>query len=223
LGIVSSQTPEERLEAITLAAAVRGRASVRRFLPDPVPRDEVRLMVDMAVRAANASNAQMWRFVAVDDALTQVAIRQAVDEALDEMLDWPELAGRKGAVEGLRANATFFVDAPLVVAVLGVPYVSRGDEMLIARGLSVEQRDRLRARPDLQSVGAAVQLFCTAAHALGYGACWMTAPVLAAPAIERVLGVEPPAKLVAIVPVGRPAGAVAPTARKPVDNVLEFR
>ncbi len=82
--------------------------------------------------------------------------------------------------------------------------------MLDARGVSREEHDRLRARPDLQSVGAAVQLFCTAAHALGYGACWMTAPVLAAPAIEKLLGAEPRARLAALVPVGRPAGAASP-------------
>ena len=109
------------------------------------------------------------------------------------------------------------------MAVFGLPYVSRADEMLRARGLGAEERDRLRARPDLQSIGAALQLFCTAAHALGYGSCWMTAPVLAAPAIEELLGVEPPAKLVAVVPVGRPTGAVAPTSRRPAAEVLEFR
>jgi len=110
-----------------------------------------------------------------------------------------------------------------VMAVFGLPYLARADEMLLARGLGVEERDRLRARPDLQSIGAAVQLFCTAAHAMGYGSCWMTAPVLAAPAIEELLGVEPPAKLVAVVPVGRPAGAVRPTSRRPAVEVLEFR
>ena len=206
-----------------LQSAICGRASVRRFLPDPVPREHVFAMVELAVRAANAGNAQMWRFVAVDDAVTQVALRQAVDEAIDEMAAWPELAGSSKQIEALRAYATFFVDAPLVMAVFGLPYLSRADEMLLARGLGVEERDRLRARPDLQSIGAAVQLFCTAAHALGYGSCWMTAPVLAAPAIERLLSVEPPAKLVAVVPVGRPAGAVTPTSRRPAGEALEFR
>jgi nitroreductase len=212
-----------RLEAARLVATLEGRASVRRFLPDPVPRDDVRAMIGLAVRAANAGNAQMWRFAAVDDPVTQVAMKQAVDDVLDEMAAWPELEGMRKEIKALRAYATFFVDAPLVVAVFGLPYASRGDEMLLAHGLSREDRDRLRARPDLQSIGAAVQLVCTAAHALGYGSCWMTAPVLAAPAIERLLGVDPEARLVALVPLGRPAGDVTPTSRLPLDDVLEFR
>jgi hypothetical protein len=51
----------------------------------------------------------------------------------------------------------------------------------------------------------------------------MTAPVLAAPAIETLLGAEPAARLAAIVPVGRPAGAVTPTPRLPMTDILEFR
>jgi len=47
--------------------------------------------------------------------------------------------------------------------------------------------------------------------------------VLAAPAIERLLAMEPPAKLVAVVPVGRPAGAVNATSRRPAGEALEFR
>jgi nitroreductase len=220
---MSTDDAKRALAEAGLLTAVGGRASVRRFLPDPVPREDVTTMVELAVRAANAGNAQMWRFVAVDDAVIQVALHQAVDAAIDEMAAWPELAGKDKDIKALRAYTTFFVDAPLVMVVFGLPYVSRADEMLLARGLGVEERDRLRMRPDLQSVGAAVQLLCTAAHALGYGSCWMTAPVLAAPAIEALLGVEPPAKLVAIVPVGRPAGAVKPTSRRPVTEVLEFR
>ncbi|MCX6364477.1 MAG: nitroreductase family protein [Actinobacteria bacterium] len=220
---MNADAARRQLAEAGLQSAVGGRASFRRFLPDPVPREDVTAMVELAVRAANAGNAQMWRFVAVDDAVTQLALREAVDDAIDEMAAWPELAGSAKEIKALRAYATFFVDAPLVMAVFGLPYIARADEMLLARGLGVEERDRLRARPDLQSIGAAVQLFCTAAHALGYGSCWMTAPVLAAPAIEELLGVEPPAKLVAVVPVGRPAGAVRPTSRRPAAEVLEFR
>ena len=212
-----------RLELARLAGTVRGRASVRRYLPDPVPREDVSAMVGLAVRAANAGNAQMWRFVAVDDPAARVGLRRAVDAALDAMAAWPELAGMGKEMKALRAYATFFADAPLVMAVFALPYASRADEMLGAHGVSREKHDRLRARPDLQSVGAAVQLFCTAAYALGYGACWMTAPVLAAPAIEKLLGTEPAARLAAIVPVGRPAGPVTPSSRLPLADVLEFR
>ena len=212
-----------RLELTGLADAVHGRASVRRYKPDPVPREDVAAMTGVAVRAANAGNAQMWRFVAVEDAGLRAAMKAAVDAAIDVMAAWPEAEGMEKELKAYRAYSTFFAEAPLVMAVFGLPYGSITDRLLDERGIPGEERDRLRARPDLQSIGAAVQLLCTAAHAMGYGSCWMTAPVLAAPAIEELLGMGAPAKLVAVVPIGVPASPPRPSRRRPVEDVLEFR
>ena len=214
--------PSEALPGFV--AAVEGRHSVRRFTTEPVPRDDVREMVRLATLAANAGNAQPWRFVAVDDRALLSALRGAVEERLDEIAAWPQVAaaGLVRETRALRGYATFFADAPLAIAVLGLPSESHGDRLLALRGVSREEHDRLRARPDLQSLGAAIQLLVTAAHALGYGACWMSAPGLAAPRLEQLLGVEEPARLVAIVAVGVPSGHPQGTRRLPVDEVLRF-
>jgi nitroreductase len=71
-------------------------------------------------------------------------------------------------------------------------------------------------------VGAAVQLLVTAAHAMGYGSCWMSAPVLAAERLERLLGIEPPAQVAAVVPVGLPGARLRRAKRLPVGDVLRF-
>lgn len=208
---------------VSFAAAVEGRASVRRYLPDALPRADVERMVALATRAASAGNAQSWRFVAVEDGTTRRRMRAAVEEKLDEIGAWPEAADLQSELRAVRGYAMFFGEAPLVIAVFALPYVSRIDRVLTARGVSPDERDRLRQRPEIQSVGAAVQLLITAAHALGYGACWMSAPVIACEAIERILDVAPPARLVALVPVGRPAQSPPPRRRLPLAEVLRFR
>ena len=220
---MSGHGNRSRLETTGLADAVHGRTSVRKYSPEPVPREDVEAMVALAIRAANAGNAQFWRFVAVEDAATRAAMKDAVDAVLDEMSAWPEAEGLDKELRSYRAYATFFDEAPVVIAVFGRSYHSLADELHQRRGLPREERDRLRQRPDIQSIGGAVQLLCTAAHALGYGSCWMTAPVLAAPAIEELLGVEPPARLVAVVPIGRPRSETKQTSRLPLEDVLEFR
>jgi nitroreductase len=208
---------------MSFVEAVEGRRSVRRYRPEPVPREDVERMVALAARAASAGNAQMWRFIAVQDRQVLQAMKRAVDERFDELTAWPELAGQGKELRAARAYATFFADAPLCVAVLCLPYASRMDRMLTLRGMSREERDRLRQRPELQSVGAAVQLLITAAHSMGCGGCWMSAPVVAAEGLEQVLGVEPPAQLVALVPIGRPAGAPRRSGRLPLEEILSFR
>jgi nitroreductase len=220
---MSDRAARSRLETTGFADAVHGRSSVRRYAPDPVPHEDIEAMVGIAVRAANAGNAQTWRFIGVEDADLRGAMGRAVDDVLDEMGAWPEAAGMEKELKAYRAYATFFALAPMVIAVLGQPYHSLADELQQRRGLPREERDRLRQRPDLQSLGGAVQLLCNAAHAMGYGSCWMTAPVLAAPAIEQLLGVEPPLTLAALVPVGRPPTPPKPSSRRPVRDVLELR
>lgn len=220
---MSEHHSRSRLETTGLADAVYGRSSVRKYLPDPVPREDVEALVGLAVRAANAGNAQSWRFIAVEDAATRAAMKEAVEAAIQVMTAWPEAAGREKELRAYRTYATFFADAPLVVAVFGVPYRSIADVLLGEHQVPGEERDRLRQRPDIQSIGAAVQLLCTGSHAMGYGSCWMTAPVLAAPAIEELLGVQEPQRLVAVVPIGRPLTAPRPTGRHPLTDVLEFR
>jgi nitroreductase len=216
------RTPQQDLPGFV--AAVEGRHSVRRFTAEPVARADAREMVRLATLAANAGNAQPWRFVAVDDQPLLAAMRGAVEERLDEVAGWPEAAAAGAApnAPAMRRSTTLFADAPLTIAVFGLPYESRIDRLLSARGLSSGERDRLRARPDLQSVGAAVQLLLLAAHLLGYGACWMCAPVLAAERLEKLLGAEEPAHLAALVAVGVPAGPAAAAGRLPLDEVLRF-
>ncbi|MDI6871163.1 MAG: nitroreductase family protein [Bacillota bacterium] len=196
-----------------------GRRSVRRFRPDPVPEAEVREIVRWATLAPSASNRQMWKFVAVADAGVKAAMREAVERAIDELAR--AVPGVKG-VGGMKGWSFFFADAPVVIAVFGEEYRSRTDDALKARGLAAAEIDRLRARPDLQSIGAAVQTLLLAAHAKGYGTCWMCAPVLAAREIERLLGVEERWRLVALVPLGVPAERPKSPGRKRLEEVFTY-
>src|SRR5262245_37916584 len=47
--------------------AIYGRRSVRKFKPDPVPRELVRQVMHAGIWAPSSCNYQMWDFVAVDD------------------------------------------------------------------------------------------------------------------------------------------------------------
>ena len=49
-----------------LSEAVRGRRSVRLFLPDPVPRDTITRIVDLARWAPSWGNTQPWEVVVAD-------------------------------------------------------------------------------------------------------------------------------------------------------------
>jgi nitroreductase len=61
-----------------------------------------------------------------------------------------------------------------------------------------------------------------AAHALGWGACFMTGPLVAREELGRILLVRPPWRLAALVPLGRPAGPPGGSSRAGLEEVCAF-
>ena len=49
-----------------LSEAIKGRRSVRRFRPDPVQRDVIERILELAQWAPSAMNRQDWRFIVVE-------------------------------------------------------------------------------------------------------------------------------------------------------------
>jgi len=46
-----------------LSDAIKGRRSIRRFKPDPVPKEVIEKLLELAQWAPSAMNRQDWRFI----------------------------------------------------------------------------------------------------------------------------------------------------------------
>ncbi len=120
LGDFTERSAEEMdARARAFFEAIKTRHTVRDFLPDPVPRSVIENCVAAAGRAPSGANHQPWHFVAVGDAETKSAIREAAEEeerafyggrASDEWLD-------ALAPIGTDANKPFLEIAPWLIAV----------------------------------------------------------------------------------------------------------
>ena len=202
---------------------VRDPCHVRHFHKDLVPREDVEHMTDLAMCAATACTTQPWRFIAVQDRALLKKMQGAVLERFEELATKPGLALQEQKRTVARSQALLFAKAPLCMAVLSLPFVSPMEELLELGGMTAEEREQACVRPELQSAGAAVQLLTTAAHSMGYAACWTCAPIVAAERLEALLGVEPPARLVALVAIGRPAELPMAARSLPIEQVLSYR
>jgi nitroreductase len=76
------------------------------------------------------------------------------------------------------------------------------------------------AHADIEGPSAAVQNLLLMAHVLGYGACWMTGPLLAGGALQELLGISAPDELLAVIPVGRCGQLPLPPARKKQEEIV---
>ncbi len=97
-----------------------------------------------------------------------------------------------------------------------------GTDLLFARmGYAPEDIKRLRPLPGLQSVSAAIQNMLLAVHALGYGSCWMTGPLVAQDAFGTLLGFGKETSIVALLPIGLPDEDPPARSRKPLEEVVK--
>ncbi len=202
-------------ELLDLAAR---RASHRRYLPDPVPREDIEKMAAMARLAPSGHNLQPWRLLALTgrDFIGKLAGASAAEyDALVRRL--PEEARERPEKFGFYVS--HFRDAPLVFVVLSRRSEIESDTLARAHGVAAPKPECFDL--DCLGVGAFIQNLLLAAESLGYGACWVAAPVMYAQArVEELLGVEPPWHAVSIVSVTRPVRERRGAPKKEVSEIL---
>lgn len=183
---------------------IQKRRSIRKFT-DLVPsKEDIKKIINTARLAPSAHNSQMWHFIAICNNDIKLKLKDAVAESYDNIKILPEAANKQKELDSNKSFSTFFASAPVVIAVLMEPTSTTVQDILIAHGVSTNEIARIRPRPDIQSIGAAIENIALAAVASGYGICWCTAPLLAYEKMEAILNVQPPYQLVALVALGQP-------------------
>jgi len=123
---------------------VRGRRSIRRYLPQPVEREKILTCLEAARLAPSAENAQTWRFLVIDD---------------------PELKSRlaKAAFSGIYAQTKFAAEAPVLILIL-----ARLDFLANRLGRQIQKVPFF-----MIDIGIAGEHIVLQAEELGLGTCWI--------------------------------------------------
>lgn len=201
-----------------LKKAIETRASVRQFTSEPVSLTDIKEMVRLASLAPSVNNYQPWQFIAITNKELMNRMGNAIREKIKS---FPENQSKYAAnvKKQVEFFATFFEDAPALVALCMSEY-----ETVLEKGVELthDEVNLLRNSPDLQSAEACIQNLLLAAVDLGYGACWMSAPMMAKKELEALLDITEPLKLVSFVAMGRPTKAVLPRNKKPIDEMFRI-
>ena len=202
-----------------LLRLVRERRSIRSFRDDPVDPGLIDRILEAARWAPSGGNRQPWRFAVV----TSPEVRRQMGEAVQNAVDAYKAKLAPERASGYSAYLDAFGQPSEAPVVIGVFYRPGG--RLLTAGLRPELRDDPDAAAPaevgaLASASAAIQNLLLAAHALGLGACWMTGPLLAAPALCGLCGVPEGWKLCALVPVGHPTHQPEPPRRKALARLV---
>jgi nitroreductase len=217
---------EDGMKTEELEELIKGRRSIRRWEKREVSEDLLARAVEMATWAPNGGNFQGWRFVVATKRELITRMADAVQSVTDTIASWPEASPWKDDMERYRKNSSFFRNAPACVGVFMSRYESVADRILSSREQSDPEARRIRdfrrsAPTGIQSAAAAITTLLLVFHAMGLGAVWLGAPLMAKAQIEELLSIPKGLELVSLVAVGYPDESPQRD-RKPVSEVLEF-
>jgi coenzyme F420-0:L-glutamate ligase/coenzyme F420-1:gamma-L-glutamate ligase len=188
--------PAASAPAATWLDLIAGRRSIRRYVAGRLDAAVVEQMLRAAAWAPSAHNRQPWRFALVEEAAWKERLALGMGQRLrqDRLADGDDPAAVARDVERSHARIT---EAPLVVLVcLCMDDMDRYPD---------ERRRRAEYMMAVQSTAMATQNLLLAAHALGFGASVLCAPLFCADTVAAALGLPAGWEPQGLVTVGRPA------------------
>jgi len=209
--------------------AIHSARAIRRFKPDPVPETVLTEILDAAIRAPSAGNAQNWVFLVVRDAERRRRLGAIYRKASDIASAMYAARGRpphltEEQFRRLMSSGSFLWDhlaeAPVILVPCQTqPKVPPPEALppdVRARHLE-EQRyvERIRGA----SIYPAVQNVILACRAFGLGTTITTNHIRCEDEVKAVLGVPDDVQTFALMPIGDPLDAFGLVVRRPVAEV----
>jgi len=187
--------------SMTVGEAMFTQRAIRRFRPDPIPTEEIRLVLEAAAKAPNGGNRQIARFLVVTDRALIREFGKLYHEAWwakrwDERR-WTKLEDIPPEDKNYRAAAQLaeeMREAPCVVLALAVPPGSAN------------------------SVIPACQNLMLAARALGIGSVPTTLHAKVMDRLYALLGIPTDVSFHFSIPLGYPRGSFGGSRRLPTSE-----
>jgi len=193
---------------MSLLDGINSLRSVRKFKPDPIPEDQVRIILDSASKAASGSNTQPWEFVIVRDARVKARLKEPM------LRTWlARLAGSTGMSPRMRD--VYDEATEMLRNTEKVPVIIYCCVDLNRVGKSEEVR--------YASIYPAVQNLMLAAHAIGLATCLTvhgSTSTRGEPEVKKILGIPEHVKIACLIYLEHPSIRLGLPRRKPVENFV---
>jgi nitroreductase len=215
------------MDEIGVFEAIHSARSIRKLRPDPVPEALITRVLDAAIRAPSAGNAQNWVFLVVRDPELRARLGAIYRKASD-------IASAVYAARGRPAHLTeaeyrrfmqsggwlwdHLAEAPVIlIPCLRQRAMPARDALPpdISYADEIAYLDRIRGA----SIYPAVQNILLACRALGLGTVLTTNHIRIEAELREALGIPDDVATFALMPIGWPMQNFGPLTRKPVREV----
>ena len=192
--------------------------SMRRFKPDPVPKELIWRVLETGTKAASGQNSQPWSFLVLTQPESKSFVKERYRQALLSSL------GDRRPSEGDNSRGARSMRAAIHLA----EHMHEVPVLLFVCGLrdwpfAVIEEDRVgQAPPSYGSTYPCIQNILLACRALGLGATLTTLHQFYEQDLHEKFQIPDNYGVVAMLPIGYPTGNFGPVRRKPVHEVTHF-
>ena len=213
-----------------LFEAIHSARSLRRLKPDPVPKVLITKILDAAICAPSAGNAQNWAFVVVRDADQRRRLGAIYRKASDIAAAVYDARARPAHLteeqwQRIMSSGAYLWEHMGDAPVLLVPCLKRRDVPPASRlspAMQAHYADELAYLDRIRgaSIYPAVQNIMLACRALGLGTVITTNHLRCEDELKSALGLPAEVQTFALMPIGYPTGKFGPLSRRPLSEVV---
>jgi nitroreductase len=197
-----------------VSEAIRTRRSIRKFKPDSVPEEKIKLLLESARLAPSGTNTQPWKFIVVRDDDTKTKLQRAAHNQ--------KHVKRAPVIIVCCADMKAFKEFPVRVDELiesgALPERTR--EVFIPyleKGMSTVTKDALMIAA-AANVSIAVEHIVLQAVEIGLGTCWIR--WYEDEKVKEILDIPDHIEVMALLPVGIPNEEPSPRPRLSLDKIV---
>ena len=193
--------------------AIKTRKSIRGFKPDPVGREILAEIIDIACRAPSAMNSQPWEFFVISGPVLDEVRQRNIDalhsgepmEPEHVVVGWPmESVYRRRQVE-LAKQLFRLMGIKREDKERRVQWMERGFRYFDAPAVIIVVADRcLSEAGPLFDIGAVMQTICLAALGHGLGTCIEDQGVMYPGVLREVAGIPESKSIMMAIAIGHP-------------------
>jgi nitroreductase len=214
--------------------AIRTRKSVRGFRPDPVPKEVLRDILDIATRAPSAMNTQPWEIIVIAGEVLENIKRGNIEMLESGALPNPNVSVQP--FEGVYRQRQVDL-AVQIFQMMGIAredkakraeWMKRGFRFFDAPAAFILSVDKaLKPWWELFDFGAISQTICLAALKYGLGTCIEDQGVMYPEVIRKYTGIPESKRIIICIPIGYPdwdfPANKLESKREPVEAITTWR
>ncbi len=206
----ATDSPDVSIDPDAFLAVFSKRQTVRRYKPDPIPKEHIRKILDAARRGPTCMNQQPWMFLVIQDKAKIEAMKKRSLDSLSKRFDEAAAKSKDAKLEDIerrKASAIRFTEgyftAPVYVAVL------------------VDSESQCSGYALKHDGPIAAAYLMLAARAFGYGTAYLTDGI-SEEVTREVLAIPSRYVRICITPIGVPDGWPPQAPKRELDEMVAY-